>query len=80
VVVIGVVLALTPLSGLAATIGLAVLPLLVYIGYDDRLDSAARRDVASRLARALRPKVAGPFDDLPAERFLAQLDAARRGG
>jgi uncharacterized RDD family membrane protein YckC len=46
----------------------------------DRLDTAARRDVAVRLADALRPKVAGPFDDLPAERFLEALDAARRGG
>jgi uncharacterized RDD family membrane protein YckC len=46
----------------------------------DRLDTAARRDVAVRLANALRPKVAGPFDDLPAERFLEALDAARRGG
>jgi uncharacterized RDD family membrane protein YckC len=46
----------------------------------DHLDSAARRDVATRLAEALRPKVAGPFDDLPAERFLEALDAARRGG
>jgi len=46
----------------------------------DQLDGAARRDVASRLADALRPKVAGPLDDLPAERFLEALDAARRGG
>jgi uncharacterized RDD family membrane protein YckC len=46
----------------------------------DHLDSAARRDVATRLAEALRPKVAGPFDDLPAERFLEALDTARRGG
>jgi hypothetical protein len=33
-----------------------------------------------RLAEALRPKVAGPFDDLPAERFIEALDEARRGG
>jgi hypothetical protein len=33
-----------------------------------------------RLAEALRPKVAGPFDRLPAERFLEALDDARRGG
>jgi hypothetical protein len=46
----------------------------------DHLNSAARRDVATRLAEALRPKVAGPFDDHPAERFLEALDAARRGG
>jgi uncharacterized RDD family membrane protein YckC len=46
----------------------------------DRLESAARRDVAMRLAGALRPKVAGPFDGLPAERFLEALDEARRGG
>jgi hypothetical protein len=46
----------------------------------DHLDSAARRDVATRLAEALRPKVDGPFDDLPAERFLEALDAAHRGG
>jgi uncharacterized RDD family membrane protein YckC len=45
----------------------------------DRLDTAARDDVATRLAEALRPKVAGPFDDLPPERFLEALDAARRG-
>lgn len=45
----------------------------------DRLDAAARDDVATRLAEALRPKVAGPFDDLPPERFLEALDAARRG-
>jgi uncharacterized RDD family membrane protein YckC len=46
----------------------------------ERLESGARRDVAMRLARALRPKVAGPFDDLPPERFLEALDEARRGG
>jgi uncharacterized RDD family membrane protein YckC len=46
----------------------------------DRLESAARRDVAMRLAEALRPKVAGPFGDLPAERFLEALDDARRRG
>jgi uncharacterized RDD family membrane protein YckC len=46
----------------------------------DRLESGARRDVARRLAEALRPKVAGPFDDLPPERFLEALDEARRGG
>jgi uncharacterized RDD family membrane protein YckC len=45
----------------------------------ERLQAGARRDVAVRLADALRPKVAGPFDDLPAERFLEVLDAARRG-
>jgi uncharacterized RDD family membrane protein YckC len=46
----------------------------------DRLDAVARRDVAARLADALRPKVAGPFDGLDAERFLEALDAARREG
>jgi len=45
----------------------------------DRLETAARQDVAFRLAEALRPKVAGPFHDLPPERFLEALDAARRG-
>jgi hypothetical protein len=39
----------------------------------------AVQDVALRLAEALRPKVAGPFRDLPPERFLEALDAARRG-
>jgi uncharacterized RDD family membrane protein YckC len=46
----------------------------------DGLDAVARRDVAARLADALRPKVAGPFDGLDAERFLEALDAARREG
>jgi hypothetical protein len=45
----------------------------------ERLDVAPRRDVATRLAGALRPKVAGPFDQLPDERFLEALDEARRG-
>jgi uncharacterized RDD family membrane protein YckC len=51
-----------------------------FLARRDRLDSAARTDVAARLAAALRPKVAGPFDDLPPEKFLEELDAARRGG
>jgi uncharacterized RDD family membrane protein YckC len=46
----------------------------------DRLDDVARRDVAARLADALRPKVAGPFDGLDAERFLEAVDTARREG
>ena len=46
----------------------------------DGLDAGARRDVALRLSDALRPKVAGPFDGLDAERFLEALDAARREG
>jgi hypothetical protein len=46
----------------------------------DGLDAVARRDVAARLADALRPKVAGPFDGLDAERFLEALDTARREG
>jgi uncharacterized RDD family membrane protein YckC len=51
-----------------------------FLARRDRLDTAARTDVAARLAAALRPKVAGPFDDLPPEKFLEELDAARRGG
>ena len=46
----------------------------------DRLDRNARADVAERLAEALRPKVAGPFDELSPERFLEALDEARRRG
>jgi uncharacterized RDD family membrane protein YckC len=44
----------------------------------ESLDEAARTDVARRLAAALRPKVAGPFDHLAPEGFLEALDEARR--
>ena len=63
------------LGGLAAADVAAV---RAFLDRRDRLDRAARADVAERLAEALRPKVAGPFDDLPAERFLEALDEARR--
>jgi uncharacterized RDD family membrane protein YckC len=44
----------------------------------ESLEGPARADVARRLAGALRPKVAGPFDHLSPERFLEALDEARR--
>jgi uncharacterized RDD family membrane protein YckC len=46
----------------------------------ESLEGPARADVARRLAGALRPKVAGPFDHLSPERFLEALDEARRRG
>jgi uncharacterized RDD family membrane protein YckC len=51
-----------------------------FLARRESLDRTARQDVARRLAEALRPKVAGPFDDLSPERFLEALDEARRRG
>jgi uncharacterized RDD family membrane protein YckC len=49
-----------------------------FLARRESLDGPARADVARRLAGALRPKVAGPFDHLSPERFLEALDEARR--
>ena len=62
------------------------MPVIWLIGKCDIPEDAMFPVDAHRVRRfaspgeALRAKVAGPFDDLPPERFLEALDDARRGG